>query len=224
MLILEGGVVLTGKPVTDASADRANQQPVINVVAQQLRQDLYNTKTLIATLNARLADTKNSLKVQNDRASRIPEIAATLADLNRDLGVNQTLYNDLLGRREYARVSMNVDKENQGLTLRVREPANYPTRTSGPRLIHFVITGLFLSVGVPLTAILARQHLDQKIRIGQKLESVDRALPVFVEIPHLATPKEARRMRFEYGLLASTLVMAVIGAGAVGILRMSSII
>src|SRR5690606_31509080 len=146
------------------------------------RQEQYNTRTLIATLKARLADSQRMLEAENERLGRIPEFEARLAELNRDLEVNRTLYNDLIRRREYARVSMNVDQENQGLTLRLHEPAVYPTQTSGPRLVHFAILGLFMAFAGPLGAILAKQQMDQKIRMSGKLESVGANLPVLANI------------------------------------------
>jgi polysaccharide chain length determinant protein (PEP-CTERM system associated) len=224
-LAREGGVVVPGSAAADRPAgDPRGQEPVFNAVGQQLRQEQYNNNTLIATLKARLADSKRMLEVENERVRRIPEFEATLSELNRDLEVNQTLYNDLIRRREYARVSMNVDQENQGLTLRIHEPAGYPTNTSGPRLIHFVAMGLLMAIFGPLGAILAKQQTDQKIRISQALETVDPGVPVFVEIAHLATPGEARALKFEYGLLACVILLAIGGAGAVGFLRMSGLV
>ena len=207
-----------GRGVGDES-EAQTQGSVINVVGQQLRQELYNTDTLIATLKARLEDTRRMRDLENERVRKIPEVEATLDELNRDLDVNLTLYNDLVRRREYARVSMNVDQENQGLTLRINEPANYPTTTSGPRLVHFVFLGLCMAFGIPLAVVLARVQMDQKVRDKEKLQAVDQAAPVFIDIPHLATPIETRRIRVGYLGLASTMVIAIGGAMGIGVLR-----
>lgn len=215
-----GGLVENESRALGAPNESQPQRSMINVVGQQLRQDLYNTDTLIATLKARLEDTKRMLEMENERVHRIPEVEATLDELNRDLEVNLTLYNDLNRRREYARVSMNVDQEKQGLTLKINEPANYPTTTSGPRLIHFIFLGLMLAFLTPPAVVLAKQQMDQEIRVNEKLEAVEQIAPVFVEIPHLATPAETRSVRLGYLFLASTLVLAVGGAMGVGMLRL----
>lgn len=219
-LAREGGVVVAGQGGSEGGT-RRDQQAVFNAVAQQLRQEQYNTRTLIETLKARVADSQRMLEAENERLSRIPEFEVRLAELNRDLEVNQTLYNDLIRRREYARVSMNVDQENQGLTLRLHEPAVYPTQTSGPRLVHFVIIGLFMAFAGPFGAILAKQQMDPKIRMSGKLENVSPSLPVLADIAHLATPGEVRRLKVEYGMLACVLLLAMGGAGAVGVLRLT---
>ena len=216
----ESGVLVDADSIMAADPnEQQSQGSVINVVGQQLRQELYNTDTLIATLKARLEDTRRMRELETERVRRIPEVEATLDELNRDQEVNLTLYNDLIRRREYARVSMNVDQENQGLNLRINEPANYPTTTSGPRLVHFVFLGLCLAFGVPPTVVLARWQMDQKVRDKEKLNSVEQAVPVFIDIPHLATPAETKHVRIGYLGLASTIVIAIGGAMSVGVLR-----
>lgn len=221
----ESGSVVSGSSEIDPQADdsKTNSQ-VFNVVGQQLRQDLYNTRTLIATLKARVNDSRRMLEAENERIRKIPEFEATLSELNRDLEVNQTLYNDLTRRREYARVSMNVDQDNQGMTLRIHEPAAFPTHTSGPRLIHFVVIGILMALMSPLGLILAKQQMDLKIRTSERLELIDNALPVFVEIPHLTTPSESRSLKQEYFFLAAMILLTIGGTGAVGVLRLNGFI
>lgn len=219
----ESGSVVPVPTETGPNAGN-NKSQVFNVVGQTLRQELYNTNTLIATLKARLNDSRRMLQAEQERIQKIPEFEATLSELNRDLEVNQTLYNDLIRRREYARVSMNVDQDNQGMTLRIHEPASFPTTTSGPRLVHFVVIGFLMALASPLGVILAKQQMDQKIRTVEKLEVIDNALPVFVEIPHLATAAEASSLKREYFLLATVILLAVCGAGAVGVLRLNGVV
>ena len=204
---------------TVSGSDQQSQGSIINMVGQQLRQELYTTNTEIATLRARLADTNRMLAVERERVRKIPEVEATLDELNRDLEVNLTLYNDLIRRREYARVSMNVDQENQGLTLTINEPASYPTTTTGPRLIHFIFLGMAVAFGFPLAVVLAKQQTDQKLRDDEKLEAVEQAFPVFLEIPHLATPREAVYTKWEYLFLTGMILCAIGGALGVGFLR-----
>lgn len=219
------GSVVASQSESVNGPDNSNRNgQVFNVVGQALRQDLYNTNTLIATLKARVNDSRRMLDAENQRIRKIPEFEATLSELNRDLEVNQTLYNDLTRRREYARVSMNVDKDDQGMTLRIHEPASFPTHTSGPRLIHFVVIGFLMALATPLGVILAKQQMDLKIRTSEKLATVDNVLPVFVEIPHLTTPAEAKSLTVEYLLLTTVILLAVAGAAGIGALRLSGIV
>lgn len=161
----------------------------MNPLYQQLKQQLFETKTNIETLTTRLAETKQLLKVELDRARRIHAGEATLAELTRDYEVNRDIYHDLLKRRENARVSKNLNRDKQGLTLRVQEPAFMPVQPSGVRFVYFVLGGFLLGVVAPPALIYCLQITDPRIRFSS-LISDKLSLPVLVEIPHLMTPGE----------------------------------
>src|SRR3546814_12972129 len=70
-----------------------------------------------------------------ERSGRIAASESSLAELTRDYEVNRDLYQDLLKRRENARVSMNLDAERRRLSFRIQEPATVQLRPSGLRLL-----------------------------------------------------------------------------------------
>ena len=51
--------------------------------------------------------------------------------------VNKGIYDDLLKRRERARVSMSLDIEGQGMNYKINETAQYPTSPVGPKFPMF---------------------------------------------------------------------------------------
>ena len=65
------------------------------------------------------------------RSRRIAASESALAELTRDYEVNRDIYQDLLKRRENARVSMNLDRASRGLTFRIQDPATMPLRPTG---------------------------------------------------------------------------------------------
>src|SRR3546814_13474608 len=89
----------------------------------------------------------------DDEMARSRGIAASegaLAELNRDYDVNREIYQDMLRRRENARVPMGLDQEKRGLTLRVQDPPTLPLRPPGMRFTHIPAAGLLLPAGVPI--------------------------------------------------------------------------
>jgi hypothetical protein len=62
---------------------------------------------------------------------------------------NKALYEKLLKQRESARVSMNIDIANQGMTLKVKEPAVVPHKPVGMQFMHVAIMGLIAALGAP---------------------------------------------------------------------------
>ena len=183
----------------------------VSQMRQQLRQDLMATQTQLAGLRARLTETQKLLASEADTGKRSIG-GATLSELMRDYEVNQTILDDLLKRRENARVSMNLDRERQGLSFRVHDEAAIPTRPSGPLFIHFAIGGFFIALLAPFGMLYLKHQLDSRIR-SDVLIRENMNLPVIATVPHLATPKEAgaqvRGLQW-LGVLAFSIVFIVI--------------
>lgn len=177
-------------------------------ILQDLRKELVETTTNIATLKARLKETKNLLVEEEKRVLKIDDVKAKLAELTRDYEVNQEIYQNLLRQREKARVSMNIDLANQGLTLKIQEPAQLPLRPTGLRLMHFALAGLFLGITIPLAFIFTRVYLDGKIRIEPSITS-NFDLPLLTTIPHYLTPEEAQTRRFINTLIPLVLATVI---------------
>ncbi|MDH5512640.1 MAG: hypothetical protein OEY27_05425, partial [Gammaproteobacteria bacterium] len=154
------------------------------------------TKINIDLLTARITETKRELAAQLDRGKRVHGGEATLAELTRDYQVNRDIYQDLLRRRENARVSMNLDKDNKGLTIKVQEPAIPPREPSGLRFLHFVIAGFVLALALPLGFLFTKLHFDPRIRAGSVI-SDKRKLPLLAVVPHMWSPSETQVVRRE---------------------------
>lgn len=178
---------------------------------QQLRQDMSQTETQIQMLQARMDETTRLVEAERERNRKLYG-GATLAELMRNYEVNQTILDDLLKRRESARVSMSLDRDSHGLSFRVHDEASMPAAPSGPPLIQFAIGGLLLGVLVPMGLLYAFNQMDTRVRsdgvIADKLK-----LPVAGVVPHLSTPKEtlaiSRSLQW-VGVLVGSVVFIVI--------------
>ncbi len=158
-------------------------------IAQALKGELYNLSTEIATLRLRRSEAQRRLTRASSEVQLIPDAENRLLDLTRDYDVNQEIHNDLLKRREIARVSVNVDREEQGMTLRISEPAFIPTQPRGPQLIYVLIGGILASIILPLAALFGMQQIDGRVRHAVAIQN-NTKLPVLAIIPHMQTPEE----------------------------------
>src|SRR3989344_1710862 len=172
-----------------------------NPMYQQLKQELSQTRVNIEMLTARIGEAKRQLQQELERGRRVHGGEATLAELTRDYQVNRDIYQDLLRRRENARVSMNLDKEKQGLTIKIQEPATLPRQPSGLRFLHFVVSGLMLGIALPLGLLYAKLRLDPRIRMEAVITD-KRKLPLLAVVPHLWSPAETQAVRREVGWLS----------------------
>jgi polysaccharide chain length determinant protein (PEP-CTERM system associated) len=179
-----------------------------NPVYQQLRGKLADTRRASAATSSRLSMTQGMLNAELDRSKRIADSENALAELTRDYEVNRDIYQDLLKRRENARVSMNLDEKRQGLTFRIQEPAVMPLRPSGLRMMHFAAAGLAFGFALPLGVLFGYARLDPRLRTAGQLER-QTGIPVLATVPFYPTWRDRRRARFS-GILVTGLVAAVL--------------
>lgn len=181
---------------------------VHNPLYQQLRQELSQTKTLIDTLSARMQEARRQLNMEVERGRQVHGGEATLAELTRDYEVNRNLYQDLSRRRESARVSMNLDRERQGLRFRLQEEAFIPLQPTGFKPSHIMLAGVLLSVLIPVGLLYVLIQFDSRVRLTQMLTKHTN-VPVLGTLPHLWAPTEATALRKElaWGAGAFSLVL-----------------
>jgi polysaccharide chain length determinant protein (PEP-CTERM system associated) len=179
---------------------------VNNPVYQQLRQELSKNQLTVDALKSRIAEAQRLLREEANRSKSLHGEDARLAELTRDYQINRDIYQDLLRRRERARVSMNLDAESLGLNLKILEPAAPAPPASGPRFWQFVLGGLGLGILVPVGFLFARLQVDPRVRLANAI-SERHKVPVVAIVPHLWSPGDLIGLRKE--LVTLTLVVAV---------------
>jgi polysaccharide chain length determinant protein (PEP-CTERM system associated) len=132
-----------------------------------------------------------------------------LSGLLRRYEATRDVYEDLLKRQENARVSMDLDSEHRGLTLRVQEAAEVPVSSSSVRLLYIALGSLFLGLVVSLGLLVALLKLDARIRIPQQIEYLAR-MPLLVTIPSGEPPDGRSPQRTRWLLSASILAVVIL--------------
>lgn len=193
---------------------------ILNPLYQRLRSDISTTETQIATLNARISEMDKMLNSEFERSRRIHDGETVLAKLTRGYQVNQEIYQDLLRRREKARVSRSLDQEQQGLTFKIQEPAKIALVPAGIRFLHFAIAGLVLGLAVPIGLIYVLLQIDPRIRFSRVISS-ELELPVLAEITRISSMKEERKIKINMILLITGTGIVLLIYGYVGWLKFS---
>ncbi len=178
-------------------------------------------------MDTRITSLSRLLEQQAKRMERIQANKAQYSELTRDMEVNREIYDDLLKRREKARVSMHLDIEGQGgLNYRINETAQFPRTPSGPpQFSMFAAAGLFLGgLAAPFGAVAGLLQVDPpRIRARKQLEE-DIGLPVLVEIPEVRTPYEKRRDRKVtlligiFAVLTVTVYVTIVALAQMGVI------
>ncbi|MET0330844.1 MAG: XrtA system polysaccharide chain length determinant [Dyella sp.] len=182
----------------------------MNPLYQQLRMQLAGTRAEIAATSARVGASEAMLQSELERSNRIANSENVTSELTRDYTVNRDVYQDLLKRREKARVSMNLDSEQRGLTFQIQNPAVMPLVPSGLRFMHFGLAGIALSLAIPLSLLFGLVRFDPRVRSAWQFERAT-GMTMMATIPFYPTPRDLRRDHLKNTML----VILVAGVAAV---------
>lgn len=195
----------------------------VNPLNVELRSKLAEIKRNAAAASSRMSVSESLLQEELERSRRIAETATELSELQRDYEVNRDIYQDLLKRRENARVSMNLDADHRGLTFNIQEPAALPLRPLGFRFVHFGLAGLGLGVALPLALLFGLARWDPRVRSANQLEALT-GLPVLASIPTYATTGDRRKAHARDAMLLLLLAAVAIAYALAVILKWASIL
>ncbi len=148
---------------------------------------------------------------QMDPDMRLVGRDAAMSELLRRYELNRDLYQDLLRRRENARVSLEL-AEQRGISLRVQDAAELPLTPVSARMMYVIAGGMLLALLAPLGLVFALVKLDPRVRTGSQIESLAH-VPLLVSMPYAPSPRARSRARLN-GLLAGLMVAGVLGVYA----------
>ena len=213
------------RALADAEPELTQSQgeSVANPVYQEVRSELVTTRADMETIQTRIRSIERLISEQTERMERIQANKAQYSELTRDMEVNKQIYDDLLKRREKARVSMHLDIEGQGLNYRINETAQYPLSPDGPRFEMFAMAGLLVGLVAPFGAAIGWVQVDPRIRVRSQVEE-EFDFPVLEQIPVVRTPYEKRRDRritvavFVLSALVAAAYIAVAAATIFGVI------
>ncbi len=168
---------------TIIEVENASQNPIqgssdltgernLNPIYEDLSGLLSEAKVTVKTKRHRLAANQNRLQEQYQRRVRVAANQADLSELTRDYSVTKNIYEDLLERKERARISMTLDLAGQGVTYKILEPAIFPVLPTGIRYFHFVVAGLILGTILPLGILIAFVLFDHRIKFADQLNEL----------------------------------------------------
>lgn len=119
-------------------------QRVANPLYDQIRLKLIDAESQVQTLERRRTSQKTELARLEDLARTSPEIEAQALGLDRDYSVIKKNYEELLARRESAKLSQDVDAKADKVQFRVIDPPFVPAEPNFPNR-PLLLTGVLLA-------------------------------------------------------------------------------
>jgi polysaccharide chain length determinant protein (PEP-CTERM system associated) len=187
---------------------------VSNPVYEQLRIRLGDAEANLELARRRLAEAEESYKKRLAASAEAAALEARQANLNRDYDVIKRQYDELLARRESARLAQaKDDRRDTSLSFRIVEPPTQPSKPSGPPRLMYASAVLLagLAAGAGLAVLLTL--LDDSLSTIAKMRRTF-AYPVLGAVSRLTTSVERRRKAMAIvGFAAATGALVVVYGG-----------
>ncbi len=175
-------------------------------VAQEFKRQISLSENNITALNSRIEQLNIRIKKEKEILEKIISVEAEVAELTRDQTINQEMYNKLLSQRENARVSMNIDIQKQGQTMKIQEYASLPYLPKGLRFAHIILAGLLLSFLAPAGLVFVLAELDQKVRSHLFFKDTFK-IPVLASIHRIPSITDIRDNRIKMTIMMLTVIV-----------------
>lgn len=163
-----------------------------NPVSEQLQLRHSELDADAESLQRRVNEATKTLAALNADAQIIPAIEQKYMDLNRDYGTIKKNYQEMLERRESARLSQEVDAKADKVQFRVIDPPTVPLTATFPNRPLLLSGVLFAGLGIGLVLALFLAQLDDSFGSTRQLRETF-VFPVLGSITRVVNPIERRR-------------------------------
>ena len=194
-----------GRPARPASA--------ANAVSQQIKLALAESEAAAAALRVRAADLQGRVNQLRASATRVPQVEAELAQLNRDYEIVRRNYEAMVGRREKASLSEDVEATRLSNNFRVIDPPRSSPKPVFPNRLGLAPLVLLLALVAGAAASFLVAQLLPTFNSAASLRSVTQR-PVLGSVSVLMTDELARRGRHHALAFGSMIVVLVALYGA----------
>ncbi len=178
-----------------AKAPRQAELPsTSNSAYQSIRTSLAEAEAQVASLRARVADAAAVVAANLRAAQTVPAVEAEFAQLNRDYEINKKNFEQLLGRRESAKLSDSMDANSAMAEFRVVDPPRASPQAVWPNRPVFLSLVLLASLALGIVYALARELMAPKFYSPKTLRQLTQ-LPVLGAVTLLVDPSKRLRQR-----------------------------
>lgn len=182
-------------------------------VYQGMRSMLAETEAQVAELSVRVDEYKRRVKALGERIENIPVIEGELKQLDRDYQVVASQHQELLERRESAKISKDVEQNASDVVFRVIDPPFVPSKPTEPNklLLNSLVLVVALGAGVALALLVS---LINPLVADQRSLTTLTGLPLFGTVTFIPSPEQKKRDSWSllaYASLALVLMLTYVG-------------
>lgn len=195
-------------------AEGSGSQSIPNPVYVQTQSKLSDAMTEVALQSQRYNDALAAWNKAKTLSSTAIEVATKFADLDRDYGVLHKTYQELIDRRERARISQSVNDQQSLVNVRIVEPpkkAPYPTAPNRPLINSLILLG---GLAAGAAAAFALSINAGRFFVKEQL-AADFDYPIIGVVTRLSRADDAMQARRSYTTFAASILVLLLGYCAV---------
>ena len=183
-------------PLPDGSggAVASTNSQTSNPVYEQAQMRLLDAQQEVEIAKRHLAQARLHQERLLKIAGSAPVVEAQFNDLKREYGVQKKQYEELLERRESARISEAVQNSSTRIQFRIIEPPNVPVRPAGPKRVLFMAVILGLGIAAGIGAAFLLNHIQDPVTSAEAITKRF-GLPVIGEVSLVQTNAHRSRQR-----------------------------
>jgi polysaccharide chain length determinant protein (PEP-CTERM system associated) len=203
------------------AAARTVKTTVPNPVYQQLKLQLVSLDTTIAGLEGRERRSSDEVKKWNQLAQSQPELNAQMVRLARDYEIIKRSYQELLNRREAAKIGQEMQSQTQTVSFRIIDPPELPHLPIGPNRELFMVIVLVAGLGAGGALVYVLAKTDETISNVSRLESAA-PFPILGSVT-LILSTDARRHALVGVVAFSMTIFGLLGAFGVSLMEQTQL-
>ncbi|NNM00559.1 MAG: hypothetical protein HKO62_07405 [Gammaproteobacteria bacterium] len=175
-----------------------NQNPVF----QQLKLSLSSADSDVAALAERVKEYEKRVVQLQDAVDTNLEVESELKRLDRDYGLNRRQYNELLERREKARMAQEAEQTQDTIQIKVLEPPKEPLSPAGPERLQLLSMVFAAALGASAALAFLVSQINPRIFSREELKNLT-GLPILGTVSFVAGQMQATERKLEIAVFSA---------------------
>ncbi len=175
---------------TPSPAQAANT----SLAVQEMGRMLATSEVQVAALRARVSEYQSRFAAAKEMSKTSPQIEAEASQLNRDYGIIKKNYEDLVGRRQSAVMSGDLDMASGMVDFRLIDPPRVSPKPVSPNRMLLLAAALGAALAAGLATTFAASQLRPVYHDAQELR-VKTGLPLLGVVSEILSDEERLRER-----------------------------
>ncbi|HYM33028.1 MAG TPA: XrtA system polysaccharide chain length determinant [Candidatus Cybelea sp.] len=206
----------------DAPTPSFGTQRVANPLFDQVRLKLVDAETALQTLQRRYAGQQAEVARLEELAKSAPEVEAKVIALDRDYQVIKKNYEELLGRRESAKLSQDMDIKADKVQFRMIDPPHVPLEPNFPNRPLLLSAVLLAGLAGGVMSAFLRARIADAFSTLQNLREMG-SVVVLGGVSQVMTAVQRRRRTIEIAGFAGGVAALLIVYGGIMLALLTSL-